>query len=80
MDIETAKKNTYTGIAFAVITAIIWSGNFIIARGVYKLIPPVSLAFYRWSLASVIIFFLGYKKFIAEKKFFLKNQIGRAHV
>ncbi len=73
MDIESNKKNTYTGIAFAVITIIIWSGNFIIARGVYKQIPPVSLAFYRWSLASVIIFFLGYKNFIAEKHFVFKN-------
>ena len=73
MDTEAAKRNTYTGIAFAVITTIIWSGNFIIARGVYKQIPPVSLAFYRWSLASVIIFFLGYKKFVAEKIFVFKN-------
>ena len=74
MDTETAKKNTYTGIALALITVIIWSGNFIIARGLYKQIPPVSLAFYRWSLASVIIFFLGYKKFIAEKAFVFKNR------
>lgn len=73
MDTEAAKRNIYIGIAFAVVTTIIWSGNFIIARGVYKQIPPVSLAFYRWSLASVIIFFLGYKKFKAEKTFVFKN-------
>ena len=73
MDSESAKKNTYTGIALALITVMIWSGNFIIARGVYKQIPPVSLAFYRWSLASIIIFFIGYKKFIIEKTFVLKN-------
>lgn len=74
MDSETTKRNTYTGIAFAVITVIIWSGNFIIARGLYKQIPPVSLAFYRWALASVIIFFLGYKSFIAEKAFVFKTR------
>src|SRR5450432_1722944 len=74
MDTASNKKNTYTGIAFAVIATIIWSGNFIIARGVYKQVPPVSLAFYRWSLASVIIFFLGYKKFIAEKTYVFKNR------
>ena len=70
---DTPKKNSYTGIALALITVIIWSGNFIIARGVYKQIPPISLAFYRWSLASVIIFFIGYKKFVAEKTFVFKN-------
>jgi drug/metabolite transporter (DMT)-like permease len=73
MDTESRKKNNYTGIAFAVITTIIWSGNFIIARGLYKQIPPVSLAFYRWALASVIIFFLGYKKFMAEKNIVFSN-------
>jgi len=69
MNNPTIKKNTYIGISLAIITTIIWSGNFIIARGVYKQIPPISLAFYRWLLASIIIFFLGYKKFVAEKNF-----------
>ncbi|HUS02630.1 MAG TPA: DMT family transporter [Chitinophagaceae bacterium] len=73
MDTEATKKSTYTGIALALITTIIWSGNFIIARDLYERIPPVSLAFYRWALASVIIFFLGYKKFIAEKNIVFKN-------
>lgn len=73
MQIENTKRNTYTGIALAVLTTIIWSGNFIIARDLYQQIPPVSLAFYRWALASVIIFFLGYKKFIAEKTVVIKN-------
>ncbi len=73
MAVETSKRNTYIGIAFAVITVVIWSGNFIIARGLYKQIPPVSLAFYRWSLASLIIFFLGYKSFMTEKAFVFKN-------
>lgn len=73
MDTAATRKRAYIGIALATITVIIWSGNFIIARGVYKLIPPISLAFYRWALASIIIFFLGYKKFVAEKTFVLKN-------
>ncbi len=74
MNATTTTKNTYTGISLAILTTIIWSGNFIIARGVYKQIPPISLAFYRWSLASIIIFFVGYKKFVAEKAFVLKNR------
>ncbi len=73
MNIAATKKNTYIGIALAIITTIIWSGNFIIARGVYKVIPPISLAFYRWLLASIIIFFIGYKKFIVEKTFVIKH-------
>ncbi len=70
---ESNRNNLWAGISLAIITTIIWSGNFIIARGVHSQIPPVSLAFYRWSLASVIIFFIGYKKFILEKRFVFAN-------
>ncbi len=37
------------------LAVIIWSGNFIVARGVIRQIPPVSLAFYRWIIASLLI-------------------------
>ena len=67
---NAASKNmAYTGIGLALLTVVVWAGNFIIARGVSKMIPPVSLAFYRWSLASLLIFFIGYKKFVAERAF-----------
>src|SRR5262245_60187408 len=62
----SAQKNIYTGIGLAVLAAFIWSGNFIIARGVYHLIPPVSLAFYRWLLASIIILPFAFKHIKAE--------------
>ena len=61
-------KNTYTGIGLAVLAAFIWSGNFIVARAVNKEIPPISLNFYRWLVASIIIFPFAYKKFKTEWK------------
>lgn len=63
-----SKKNTYTGVGLAVLAAIIWSGNFIAARGVIKQVPPVSLAFYRWLTAAVIIFPFALKHFQSEWK------------
>ncbi len=74
MSNQDVQRNLYQGVILAIITTIIWSGNFIIARGVFEEIPPISLAFCRWSLASVIIFFLGIKKFMAEKEVVLKNR------
>ena len=56
------KKNIYIGIGLAVLATLIWSGNFIVARGVIKEIPPVSLSFYRWLIASVIIFPFAWKQ------------------
>ena len=53
---ENPRKKIAVGILLATLASLIWSGNFIIARGVYKQIPPVSLNFYRWLIATIIIF------------------------
>ncbi len=62
----SSSKNIYTGISLAVLAAFIWSGNFIVARAVNKEIPPISLNFYRWLIASVIIFPFAIRKFQKE--------------
>ena len=36
-------------------TALFWAGNAIVARAARELVPPVALAFWRWSLALSII-------------------------
>ncbi|HEX2534369.1 MAG TPA: DMT family transporter [Chitinophagaceae bacterium] len=53
---------TGTGIALAVLATVVWSGNFIVARGVAGEIPPVTLAFFRWLTASVLLLPLGWKQ------------------
>ncbi len=65
---KLASKNIYTGIGLAVLATFIWSGNFIVARAVNQEIPPISLNFYRWLTASVIIFPFAIKQFRAEWK------------
>jgi drug/metabolite transporter (DMT)-like permease len=67
-------KQLYIGIGLAVLATIIWSGNFIIARAIIGKIPPISLAFYRWATASLIMLPLAYKKFSEEKQVVLKNK------
>jgi hypothetical protein len=37
------------------VAPLCWSGNIILARGVADLIPPVAFAFWRWTLAFVLI-------------------------
>jgi drug/metabolite transporter (DMT)-like permease len=65
---QASQKNIYTGIGFAVLATLIWSGNFIIARGLINDIPPVTLAFYRWLSATVIILPFAWKYFLPEFK------------
>ena len=59
-------KKTYTGVSLAVLAAFIWSGNFIVAKAVNKEIPPISLNFYRWLTASLIILPFAWNKFKRE--------------
>ncbi len=68
MNLSPAKKKIYIGTTLAILAAIIWSGNFIVARGVNTQIGPVSLAFYRWFCATLIITPFAWKKMVAEKK------------
>lgn len=48
------------GYLLAITAVIFWSGNFIVARNINGFISPISLSFWRWFLATVIIlpFFL----------------------
>lgn len=45
-------NNAYLLIFLAV---LFWAGNFVIGRGVAEIIPPITLSFTRWLLASVLI-------------------------
>lgn len=37
------------------LTSLFWAGNFVMGRAVKSSIPPISLAFWRWTLALVIL-------------------------
>lgn len=67
MNSPNSQKNIYTGIALAVFATIIWSGNFVISRGVSQQIGPISLAFYRWLTGTLIIAPFAWSKYKAEK-------------
>lgn len=69
-----SKKELYIGIGLAILATIIWSGNFIVARGVIKQIPPVGLAFYRWATASLIMLPLAWNRFREEKAIILQHK------
>ena len=62
------QRQVFIGIGFAVLATLIWSGNFIIARGVIKTIQPFTLSFYRWFTATIIIAPFAWKYFFPELK------------
>jgi len=69
------KKDSITGIALASLAAFIWSGNFIVARDMKDSIPPVSLAFFRWFSASLIIAPFALKQFKKEWQAVKENRV-----
>jgi len=47
-------QSIFAGYLFAIGATAIWSGNFIVARGLSENISPISLAFYRWMVAVIV--------------------------
>lgn len=70
-----SQKNIFTGIALAILATLIWSGNFIIARGVIKDIPPVTLAFFRWLTATIVLLPFAWNSFLPELKIVKKHYL-----
>ena len=63
---ESAKQ--FSGIGLAVLATFIWSGNFIVAKAVNQQIPPISLNFYRWLTASLVLLPFAWRLFRAQWK------------
>lgn len=59
-------RHILSGYCFAIGATAIWSGNFIIARGLNESIPPISLAFWRWVVAVVVFLPFAWKPLIVE--------------
>lgn len=61
------------GYLFAIAATAIWSGNFVVARGLSDSIPPVSLAFWRWVVAVIVFLPFGLRPLIAERNLLKPN-------
>ncbi|MBY4675488.1 DMT family transporter [Marinobacterium arenosum] len=72
MNIKISKTLT-SGYLFALVATIIWSGNFVVARGLTESVPPISLAFWRWVVAIVVFLPLALPSLIREWTEIRKN-------
>lgn len=72
---EKIKKNPIVfGYIFALGATAIWSGNFIIARGMSTEISPISLAFWRWVVATIAFLPFGLKSVITNWSILKKHK------
>ena len=70
---NNARQQTLSGYLCALTATAIWSGNFIVACGLSEIIPPVTLAFWRWVVAVIVFLPFALKPLIAERQQLLKN-------
>lgn len=56
-----------------VLTALFWSGNFVLSRGMHADIPPLSLSFWRWTAALFFLSFFGVRHLWAQRQLVRKH-------
>lgn len=66
-------KNPYLLLT---LTALFWSGNFVLARAIHADIPPLALSFWRWVIAFTLLLPFVVKP-LKQQWPLLKNQWGR---
>jgi drug/metabolite transporter (DMT)-like permease len=67
------KRSPWLSYFLLVLTVLFWSGNFILGRGIRELIPPVSLNFWRWMGAFVILLPFGLPRIHRQRDLFRKH-------
>jgi len=67
-------RTIYLASIYLFCATFFWAGNFIIGKAAsINEIPPISLNFYRWLIAWLILLPFTYKEIIEKKKYILKN-------
>lgn len=52
---EPPQRSTWPAFLLVAVAPLCWAGNIVLAKGVATIIPPVALAFWRWTVAFLIL-------------------------
>ena len=69
------RKQNQIGALLAITSTVIWSGNFIVSRYAIHLAGPISLAFFRWTIASITMFPFAWTAIKNEWPIFKQNKL-----
>jgi drug/metabolite transporter (DMT)-like permease len=64
---------TATSYFLLALTALFWSGNFVVGRGIQGQIPPIAMAFGRWLVAFCVLLPFALAPMIRERDLILRN-------
>ncbi|PHR27914.1 MAG: EamA family transporter [Desulfotalea sp.] len=57
-----------------ILTTLFWSGNFVISRGMHAAIPPISLSFWRWAIALLILCCFGLRPLLNQRQLVIQHR------
>lgn len=66
MSAEAQPSKRLRAYLFLALAILFWSGNSVLGRAVRAEVPPIGLAFWRWTLASLFIAPLAWRPFIKD--------------
>lgn len=67
------QKTMLIGFACAVATVVLWSGNFVVARGLSDSIGPLTLSFWRWLVAITFLMPFTLRPLLKKKAWLKEN-------
>ncbi len=71
--LEQSQPNKLWLILLFLLPPLFWAGNFIVGRAVRAEIPPITLSFDRWVLASLILLPFSYRALRADWRLYLRD-------
>ena len=57
-----------------ILTTLFWAGNFVLGRAVNTVIPPITLSFWRWALALLILLPFSLRHLISQRDLIRRNR------
>ena len=66
-------NNFLVGTGLALLATLLWSGNYIVARGLHQEITPITLAFLRWSTATLFLFPIAIRQIQKQKNLLISH-------
>ena len=70
---KNTSNNLFVGYILLFVQPIFMASNLIVARAGVQYVPPISLAFWRWAIAFLILIFFTYKPILKNLKYLKKE-------
>ncbi|MCG6909734.1 MAG: DMT family transporter [Deltaproteobacteria bacterium] len=73
MDTSSGSRRRWTPYLLLTVAPLCWAGNVVVARNIVDTVSPLSLAFWRWTLAFAILLPFAWKQVVRDWSVFLTH-------